>query len=261
MSKIAAVTGGSSGIGLAAAEALARRGCRVYELSRRGAEDRPSITHLTADVSDEAAVRAALGEIIAREGRIDLLVCNAGMGISGAVEFTELSDAKALMDVNFFGVVNAARAALPHLRESRGRIVCTSSVAAVLPIPFQTYYSASKAAVSAFVLALGNEVRPLGVTVCAVLPGDTGTGFTGARRKSRAGDDVYSGRIARSVAVMERDEQNGMTAAAVGGLVARVSLKKRVKPFYTAGLKYKLFVLLARVLPPRITNAIVGRLY
>jgi NAD(P)-dependent dehydrogenase (short-subunit alcohol dehydrogenase family) len=261
MAKVAVVTGGSSGIGLETAKCLARRGCRVYELSRRDS-DVPGIVHISADVSDETSVNAAVNEILRREGRIDILINNAGFGISGAVEFTETADARALMDVNFFGVVNATRAVLGPMREKGGgRILNLSSVAATVPIPFQSYYSVSKAAINSFTMALANEVAPFGISVCAVMPGDIRTGFTRARVKRHEGDDIYGGRIARSVAVMEKDEMEGLPPEKAAEFICRIALKEKVKPLYAIGLKYKFFVWLSGVLPPGLVNKIVGSLY
>ena len=258
---VALVTGGTSGIGLAAADALRDLGCVVYTLSRRAPAE-PDPRHLAADISDEAAVNAAVRTLIAKEGRIDILVACAGCGISGAIEFTELSDAEHQLDVNFFGTVRTIKAVLPHMREAGGgRIVAVSSVAAPVAIPFQAYYSSSKAAINAFAAALANEVRPFGISVTAVQPGDIRTGFTAARAKSAAGDDVYNGRITRSVSRMERDEQNGMDPAVAGRALARAALKKRVPPVSTIGFSYKAICFLARLLPPSLFNRIVGLLY
>ena len=102
--KIAVLTGGTSGIGMQTALALKNAGYTVYELSRR-AQGVEGLNHLVADVTDEAAVKKAVDEIVAREGKIDVLVNNAGFGISGAVEFTKTEDAKRLFDTNFFGMV------------------------------------------------------------------------------------------------------------------------------------------------------------
>ena len=258
--KIALVTGGSSGIGRAAAKALLRRGCTVYELSRHGTGG--DVRHLTADVADEAAVRAAVAELLDREGRLDILVCCAGFGISGAAEFTDNDDAKRLLDVNLFGVVNACKAALGPMREQGGgRIVCVSSVAAPIAIPFQAWYSVSKAAINSYVGALRLETAPFGVSLCAVMPGDIRTGFTAAREKSALGDDIYDGRIARSVAVMEHDEENGMRPEAAGDFIAALALRRRVKPLYTVGWKYRFFVLLSRLLPSAWCSWLVGMIY
>ena len=142
--RVAIVTGGSSGIGRCTVTALAQSGCVVYELSRR---DIPlkGVKHLNTDVTDETSVIAAINQIAQEQGKIDIVVNCAGFGISGAVEFTELSDAKRQFDVNFFGMINVNKAVLPYMRRNGGgRIVNISSVAAVAHIPFQTYYSASR---------------------------------------------------------------------------------------------------------------------
>ena len=259
--RVAIVTGGTSGIGRATALALKEAGCTVYELSRR-AQGVEGLYHIAADVTKEETIRAAVAEIMAREGRIDILVNNAGFGISGAVEFTDTADAKALFDVNFFGMVRMNRQVLPVMRrQCHGRIVNLSSVAGAIPIPFQTYYSASKAAINSYTMALANEVKPFGIQVCCVQPGDICTGFTAAREKNPEGDDVYGGRIARSVAGMERDEQNGMAPEKAGAFIAHVADKKSVRPINTIGLQYKFFCFLVKILPAKTLNWLVGLIY
>ncbi len=259
--KVAVLTGGTSGIGMQTALALKNAGCTVYELSRR-AQGVEGLNHLVADVTDEAAVNRAVDEIVAREGRIDVLVNNAGFGISGAVEFTRTEDAKRLFDTNFFGMVNMNRAVVPIMREAgRGRIVNISSVAGQIPIPFQTYYSAAKAATNSYTMALANELRPYGVTVCAVQPGDIKTGFTKAREKTVDGDDVYGGRIGRSVSRMEHDEQTGMDPAVAGRFIANVAMKKNVSPIYTIGASYSFLTFLTRLMSWKTMNKIIGAIY
>lgn len=261
MNKVVIITGGSSGIGLCTAAALRDRGCKVYELSRRDSEV-TGITHIKCDVTDEAQIAAAVGQVMTENGRIDILINNAGFGISGAVEFTDTTDVRRLFDVNFFGMVRMNRAVLPLMRrQGGGRIVNLSSVAAPVPIPFQTYYSAGKAAVNSYTMALSNEVKPFGISVCAVMPGDIKTGFTSARQKNIAGDDIYGGRITRSVAGMEKDEQTGMDPAKAGAFIASVALKNSRKPLYTIGFGYKCAVFLTKILPARWLNALIGQLY
>lgn len=217
---------------------------------------------MSADVTDEKALQNVINEILHREGRIDILINNAGFGISGAVEFTELEDAKRLFDVNFFGTVNASKAVIPHMRSAGGgRIVNISSVAAPVPIPFQTYYSASKAAISSYSQALSNEIKPFGISVCAILPGDIKTGFTDARKKNPIGDDIYGGRISRSVETMEHDERNGMSPEKAGKYIAKIALRKRVKPLYAIGFAYKAASVIASILPCRLRNFVIGLLY
>mgnify|MGYP001436817923 CR=1 FL=1 len=187
--KVVIVTGGSSGIGRCTASALKENGCIVYEFSRRSIP-MEGVTHLSVDVTDEDAVNAAVQQVIQKETKIDAVINCAGFGISGAVEFTSMEQAKAQFDVNFFGTVTVNKAVLPFLRhQGKGHIVNISSVAAVAHIPFQTFYSASKAAISSYSYALANEVKPYGIHVTVVELGDICTGFTKARQKSILGDD------------------------------------------------------------------------
>ena len=238
MEKVIIVTGGTSGIGLNTARILAEKGCRVYEFSRRDTGVYPKVTHVQADVTDEAQVNAAVGTVLEREGHIDVVINNAGFGISGAIEFTETAEAQKQFDVNFFGMVRVNHAVLPVMRkQGYGRIINMSSVAAPIAIPFQAYYSASKAAVRTYTMALQSEVKPYGIEVCAIMPGDVATGFTAARRKTPAGDDEYGGRISRSVAVMEHDEQTGITAESAGAFVAEKALQKKVPVLCHPGRK------------------------
>ena len=258
--KVAIVTGGSGGIGRCTARSLAGAQCRGFEFSRHEVAAE-GVEHITCDVTDEDAVRAAVAEVVRRAGRVDILVCNAGFGISGAAELTSSADAHAQLELNLFGMDNSVRAVLPQMRaQGGGRIVCMSSIAGILPIPFQLWYSVSKAAIDAYVLALQNEVRPFNISVCAVLPGDIRSGFTGARRKT-VEEGAYAGRVARSVAKMEHDEETGMSPEQAGAYVARVALLRRSSPLKALGVPYKAAAMAAKLLPRRVSNYIVGRMY
>jgi NAD(P)-dependent dehydrogenase (short-subunit alcohol dehydrogenase family) len=260
--KVAIVTGGTSGIGRATALALQEHGYTVYELSRR-AEGMPDIRHIVADITKEETLQAAVEQVLAVAGRLDLVVNNAGFGISGAIEFTDTQETQRLFDTLFFGMVRMNRCVIPLMRQQgRGRIVNISSVAAPVPIPFQAYYSAGKAAINAYTMALANELRPFGVTVCAVMPGDIKTGFTAARHKIIDGDDIYQGRIGRSVQRMEHDEQTGMDPAKVGRYIAAVASREGSHhPLYATRIDYKFFVFLTKVLPARFLNWLIYQLY
>lgn len=260
--KVAVVTGGSSGIGKAVCEELLRDGYTVYEFSRRQPGRQGGAIHITCDVTDQSAIEKAVAAVIGASGRIDLLVNNAGFGISGAVEFTAMEEAKRQFDVNFFGNAAVTAAVVPHMRKNGGgRIINIGSVAGELAIPFQSFYSACKAAVNSLTLALRNELKQFGIQVCALLPGDVHTGFTASRVKNTEGDGVYGGKIERAVSAMERDEQNGMKPENLAKKVAVLADKRRVKPFYSCGFKYKLFLFLAKILPRSFSNYIVGKIY
>ena len=259
--KVAVVTGASSGIGLECANLLSKNGYKVYALSRRGASHE-TVVHLKCDVTDESAVENTFSHIYNTEGRIDLLVNNAGFGISGAVEFTSLDKAKKQFDVNFFGTFICSKAVIKHMRKNGGgRIINVSSMAAVLPIPFQSFYSASKAAVNSLTMALHNEVNTFGISVCALMPGDVKTDFTAAREKETAGEKEYGGIIKKSIAQMEKDEQNGMSTEDIANAVLRLAEKKKAKPLSTTGTQYKLFALLSKVFSCSLVNFIIGKIY
>ncbi len=203
-----------------------------------------------------------MARVLEEAGRLDLLVSCAGFGISGAAEFTPPEEARAQLEVNLFGSANMCRAVLPVMRRAGvGKIILVSSVAAVTPIPFQSWYSVSKAGLNAYAMALANEVGRFGISVSAVMPGDTRTGFTDARRKEAAGDEVYGGAVSRSLAKMERDERSGFSPDRVGAFAARIAGKKRPKALYTVGMGYGALVLLSRLLPVRLVNYILGRMY
>lgn len=254
------LTGGSCGIGLATARLFAERGWQVFELSRHG-ESQAGVVHIACDVTSRQAVFDAVAEVMQHTDRIDVALSNAGMGISGPVEFTTEEDMHRQMEVNFFGAVNFAQAVLPVLRnQAGGCLIFTSSVAALLSVPYQSFYSASKAALNALALALQNEVRPFGIRVACLLPGDVATGFTAARNKSEAGYGVYE-RARRAIITMEKDEQGGMRPEAMARIIWRIAHKRHPAPFYIGGFLYKIFCLLDRLLPKRVVNRIEGMMY
>ncbi|MFR1518694.1 MAG: SDR family NAD(P)-dependent oxidoreductase [Clostridia bacterium] len=259
--KVCLITGGTSGIGKCTALAMKSAGYTVFEISRRQ-NGIDGIFHISADVTNETEIQKAVQSVVLQAGRIDVLINNAGFGISGAVEFTKTEDAMRQFDVNFFGMVRMVRAVLPIMRKQQsGRILNISSVAAMVPIPFQAYYSAAKAAINNYSMALSNEVRPFGIRICAIQPGDIKTGFTAARQKYCEGDALYNGRISRSVSVMERDEQNGMLPEAAALCILRIAGKKRVRPICTLGMQYRMICAAAKILPAGALNRIVGKIY
>lgn len=258
--KTVVITGGSSGIGKATAELFATQGWQVFEWSRSG-KSTDKVTHIDCDVTKPEQTKAAVQQVLKQAEQIDVFISNAGYGISGAVEFTSTEDAHRQMEVNFFGALNSVQAVLPHMREQKaGRILFTSSVAAVLSIPYQSFYSASKAAINALALALQNEVRAFGIYVGVLMPGDVSTGFTAARKKSEEGMDAY-GNIRKAVAAMEKDEQGGMRPQQMAKDLYKMATRRCPAPQYVGGAQYKIFCLLDRLLPKRLVNWIVGQLY
>lgn len=172
------ITGVSSGIGRAAAERFARRGCRVFGSVRNAgkAEAIPGVELVEMDVRDDTSIRHAIDAIVAQAGRIDVLVNNAGGTLLGAVEETSVTEAQALFDTNLFGILRTTQAVLPHMRQQRsGRIVNVSSVLGFLPAPYMGLYAASKHAVEGLSESLDHEVREFGIRVVLIEPSYTKT--------------------------------------------------------------------------------------
>jgi NAD(P)-dependent dehydrogenase (short-subunit alcohol dehydrogenase family) len=188
----ALVTGGASGIGLAAAERLAKDGASVAVLDR--AADGP-FTYVRADVTDDAGVRAAVERVVAELGGLDVLVNNAGVGAQGGVEANDDDEWHRVFDVNVVGLVRVTRAALPALRKSgRAAIVNTCSVAATVGLPNRALYSATKGAVLSLTMAMAADLLPDGIRVNAVNPGTVDTPWIG--RLLDAADDPAAERAA-----------------------------------------------------------------
>jgi len=257
------LTGASSGIGAATAKVLCEQGHRVYGTYRKNPPKDPCFVPVFMDVQDEDSVRAAVELVLREEGRLDALVNNAGMGIAGPVELTSEAEAALQMSVNFLGALSVTRHALPALRKSRGRVVCVSSLAAQIPIPFQALYSASKAALEIAMQAIEMECRPFGVCCTCVELGDTKTSFTQNRRyvKAAEGDEVYAGRFQRSVSRMERDEQNGYDPVMPARFIARQLNRRSPPPVAVCGAFPKTVYALRKLLPVRFANAVIRRLY
>ncbi|MGI6771342.1 MAG: SDR family oxidoreductase [Acholeplasmataceae bacterium] len=258
---IVIITGVSSGVGLANAKKFIEKGHTVYGISRREVL-LEGLTHYQADITDHERINQIVDEIYAKENRIDVLINSAGMGISGAVEDTEMESAKRMFDINFFGTVNISNRVIPYMRENGfGRICNISSVAGVLPIAFQTFYSSNKAAISLYSEGLNIEVKPFGIRVIDFMPGDIKTGFTDNRKKNESNSKYYGKRIDRSVKVMEKDERNGMSVEYVSKVMYRNIMKKRPPVRKVVGVQYKFFLFLYRLLPIKFVNYVMGKLY
>ena len=176
---VAIVTGAAGGIGEATARALHAAGYRVFGTYRRPPVTRLSgVEYLACDVTSDESVKAAVGQELAKAGRIDLLVNNAGVGLVAGAEESSLEQAKSLFDVNLFGLIRMTKAVLPTMRQQRGgRIVNVSSVMGLIPAPFMALYAASKHAVEGYSESLDHEVRGSGVRVVLVEPAYTRTSF------------------------------------------------------------------------------------
>lgn len=274
--RVVLVTGASSGIGKAISEALYKKGCRVYGTSRAA---KPGIYNeiisskdsnggfirmIQLDVCSEESVKTAVNLVLKEEGTIDILINNAGFGIAGSVEDTTTEEAQSQFDTNFFGMHRMCRNVIPIMRKKKnGLIINISSVAGLISIPFQSMYSSSKYAVEALTEALRIEVKPFGINVSMVEPGDTKTGFTGKRVYSAGAnkDSAYNLRFEKSINAMEKSELNGPGPDKVVQAVLSIINRKNPPIRITAGFSYKTIVFLKRILPARLVSFVVSKIY
>lgn len=256
--KVAVITGASRGIGLAIARELHEKGTIVYDISRHF-EANPEIKMTyTADVNDNASVEFILQKIAEDEGGIDIFINNAGFGIAGAVENASRDKIYSLVDTNLAAVINLSRLAVKYLKQRKGRIVNISSVGGFVPLPYQAVYSATKAGVDVFSRALATEVREYGMKVMCVMPGDVKTGFTAARVVENSQNDKKAQQAIEKAA---KEEQKGMSADRVAAVVVK-NLGKRNPPLKkTVGGTYKLIAFAVRLVPTKMLNWLVRKIY
>jgi NAD(P)-dependent dehydrogenase (short-subunit alcohol dehydrogenase family) len=248
------VTGASSGLGAATASHLAALGHRVYAASRRGTVDAASAARpLTMDVDDDASVVRAIDEVSREEGRIDVVVNCAGYGVAGPIEETPVVMAQAQFNTNVFGVMRVCQRVLPLMRSRRsGVIVNVTSIAGELSLPFQGIYSATKFAVEGLSEALRAEVRPFGIHVVLVQPGDFRTGFTDARRTVATDHSAYAERCRQVLDIAARDERAGADPRRLARLIARIVANRKPKLRYAVGPSAQEWLMRLRyVLPGR----------
>jgi short-subunit dehydrogenase len=259
MARAVLVTGASSGIGAAAAKAIAANGFRVWGTSRSARADGDGIRWLALDVRDAAALQRGVRQILDAEGALYGVVCNAGIGIFGSVEETPIARARAQFETNVFGVLHTLRAVLPPMRAARaGRIAIVGSLAGRAPIPFQAHYSATKGAVDARALALHNEVRALGIHVALIEPGDIATGFNDA---TDWGDAARASAYGAAIENAERVIRESLPKAPGPEVVAKAIVyalaSRRPRVRYAVGADAKLVPLGKRLLPDSAVLALI----
>jgi NAD(P)-dependent dehydrogenase (short-subunit alcohol dehydrogenase family) len=264
--KVILVTGASSGFGRAIATALAAQNYRVFATARApSAAASAGFTTLKLDVTQDESVAACIAEVIRAAGRIDAVINNAGIGIAGAIEDTTAAEAQSQFETNFFGTHRVCRAVLPHLRAQRaGVIINMSSLAGRIALPFQGFYSATKFAIEAYTEALRMEVRPFGIAVAMIEPGDFATSFTANRRMTSESISTspYYEASARAIATMARDEQANRDLSPVTAAVAEI-LECRLPAlrYPRANALQRTFNAVRPILPQAVAESLVRQAY
>ncbi len=259
--KVAVISGADSGIGLAIAKRLVKQNVVIYDISKNTHHQDIFAESFECDISDNAKVKAIVEEIVKREGKIDFLFCNAGFGIGGKVENSDIEMIDKILNVNLIAHIKMTQMFIPFINAG-GRIVFTGSLASIIPLPYQACYSASKAGLESFSRALATELLPRKIAVTTVMPCDVNTNFTAARIK-KTGDDKLE---ARGIRKMEEAERKGATPDYVAKMTLRAVLKKKpplrcfigyVFPLVSGGF----ISFLVRILPARFVNFLVRHLY
>jgi len=265
MRKIVFITGISSGFGKCTAEYLASKGHVIYGTSRKEIEVNGPINVLKVDITDKTSVKMAVETVLQREGRIDVLINNAGMGISGPIEYASEEDIELQMSTNFTGMVNVIQSVLPSMRnEKSGTIINISSIGGVMGLPFQGFYSASKFAIEGLSEALRMELKPFHIKVIVIRPGDFSTSFTSNRKIeiNLNGNDSYKQQFQRSISIIETDEKGGKKPEDFAIKLARIIDQKNPRSTYIISTaEQKLAVVLKRLLPDALFSAILGAHY
>jgi len=261
MKKVILITGISSGFGKQTAALLAKKGHVVYGTVRKMAETEPLVNILLMDLMNPDSIAKAIQTVVQREGRIDVLINNAGMHTGGPIETLPLEYVKMQMDTNFLGLVHLTRAVLPVMRkQGGGTIINFGSIGGLMGLPFQGFYSASKFAIEGFSEALRMEVKQFKINIVVINPGDFHTSNSANRRGflASAKDDPYQSQFTKTLSIIENDEAKGWVPEILAKkMVKIVECKKPKQRYVIASMEQKLAVILKNILPEKMFGKIL----
>jgi NAD(P)-dependent dehydrogenase (short-subunit alcohol dehydrogenase family) len=266
MKKVILITGISSGFGKETSELLAKEGHTVYGTVRKIYDYKGPVNILRMDLTDALSIRNAVLSVVQKEGRIDVLINNAGMHTGGPVETLPLEYIKLQMNTNFIGTVAVIKEVLPIMRsKGGGTIINFSSIGGLLGLPYQGIYSSAKFALEGLSEALRIEVRQFNIKVILINPSDFRTGSSANRRKYLAPtgpDDPYREQYNKTLATIEKDEANGGNPVILAKKIVRiVGLKNPRQRYFVATFVSKLAVALKHILPSKLFSKLIGIFY
>jgi NAD(P)-dependent dehydrogenase (short-subunit alcohol dehydrogenase family) len=256
MNQVVLITGASSGIGKSVALYLAQKGYKVYGTSRKPMESMEGLVKmLVMDVRDESAIQSAIKQLFEIEGRLDILINNAGIGITGAVEELPMEEVKKHFDTNFFGPISVMQAVLPIMRNQKsGLIINITSIAGYMGLPFRGVYSASKGALELLTEAISMEVKSFGIDVVNVAPGDFATNIASGRYHAPLkSDSAYRESYGKTLDMMNEHVDAGNNPLEMALAIEKIILTQNRKIHYKVGAWLQKFsIVLKRILPDRV---------
>ncbi|MBO5910270.1 MAG: SDR family NAD(P)-dependent oxidoreductase [Clostridia bacterium] len=257
MNRVVVITGGTSGIGLDLKKLFCAQGDCVITISTREQEDD---MHYAIDVADEIRVKQAIDAIGEKYGKIDILINNAGFGMSGITELVGFEQIQKLTEVNYYGMLHLIRSSLKYMNKG-SKIINMSSAMALFPVPFRSVYGSVKAAVLNFSFSLRMELKSLGIDVIAFCPGDVKTNFTKNRIKDFNTTDRYGNRLQSATQKSDDREDKRISCISCAKAIFKKINNKNSKPFYIIGTKYKVLYFMSRITPKSWLLAITNKLY
>ena len=258
---VALLFGASSGIGYATAKLLVKKGYTDLNASRTQAAH-SAIFNIACDVTKPGDIEHAVGYVLDSQKKIDVLIYAPGFSMAAPIEFAQEEDYRYLFEVNFFGAIKAIQSVVPAMRETGGRIILISSLGSILPIAFDSFYSASKAALDMLAREANVELNPYNIHVTSFQAGPTATRFTFKRKiypDSMCGQ--YAPELNKATSVLAGMEQSGMTAEENAVGIINV-LEAKTPPILTSvGWKNKTVSLTQKILPVRMADWINKQQY
>lgn len=266
------ITGCSSGIGLETAVYLAGKGHRVYasmrdtnkkgDLVEAAKKAGVSVGIVRLDVTDEKSIKSAIGSILKKEGRIDVLVNNAGYGLSGFIEDISLDEMRAQFETNVFGLIRVTQEVLPSMRmERKGTIINISSVVGKIALPVIGMYSASKFAVESLTDSLRAELAQFGINVVAVEPGEIKTNFDRSMRMARKSMNPSSPYFKYMKRFNDSDSRNADSPLAVAKAIEAAIISDNPKSRYVAGNGARKFLAMKAWLPDSAIESMIKKMF
>ncbi|WP_298220439.1 SDR family oxidoreductase [Flavobacterium sp.] len=265
MNQVVLITGGSSGIGKAIGEFLHHKGFVVYGTSRNPDKITNSIFPLLAlDVRNTESIAHAVAEVIRVSGRIDIVINNAGVGITGPLEEIPTSEIKANFETNFFGPIEVMKAVLPQMRKQRsGLIINITSIAGYMGLPYRSVYSASKGALSIITEALRMEVKSFGIQITDVAPGDFATNIASGRYHAPVvAGSAYEIPYQNTLNMMDEHVDSGSNPEEMAQAICAIIQNPKPNVHYKVGLFMQKFsIVLKRTLPDKVYEKLLMNHY